>query len=108
MSARLTKDASIWRLLGELADRLDAHGFQVVDHWDADLFSIGIARVDAPERLVYVSTYRQPAGRYAYECEEPDGEQEYEVTGRADGVILDHLVEIIRAHLSLNNGSPQG
>jgi hypothetical protein len=105
VSAALTKDASIWQLVGALAGRLDAHQFQIIDHWDADLFAIGIARADEPARLVYVSTYQQPPEHYAFECEEPHREQEYGVGKRADKVTFDQLVDVIRRHLSMA-GSP--
>lgn len=106
MSSGLTKDASIWRLLSELVDQLDAHEFQVIDHWDADLYAIGLSRADQPERLVYISTYRKSPGHYSYECETPHPDEEYKVTERADDVNLEQLVKVIRQHLSLNSDSP--
>lgn len=106
MSAALTKDASIWQLVGELAGRLDAHQFQIIDHWDADLFAIGIGRADKPGRLVYVSTYQQPPGHYAFECEEPHREHKFEAGYRANAVTFDQLVDVIRRHLSIASGDP--
>lgn len=97
----MTKDASIWRMLGALADRLDSHRFQVIDHWDADLFAIGIARADEPAQLVYVSTYRQTPAHYSFECEQQEGDQPSEVGERAEEATFDEFVDVVRRHLSL-------
>lgn len=102
----MRKDASIWQLVGALAGRLDADQFQLIDHWDADLVAIGIARADDPARLVYVSTWQQPPGHYAFECEEAHPEHEHAVGERADTVTFDQLVDALRRHTSITSGSP--
>lgn len=101
MSATLIKDGSIWLLLAELAQRLDSHQIKVVDHWDADLFAVGVARADAADKLVYVSTFRKEPGLYAYEAEEPGRQHESRPAARGDGVTLEQLVDILRHHLSI-------
>jgi len=101
MSATLRKDRSIWIFLGELAKRVNSQQYQVVDHWDADLFAVGVAAPDESRRLVYVSTYRQEQGRYVVECEVPGEEQGYRVPSRGDGVPFDEVVAMILRHLSI-------
>jgi hypothetical protein len=49
---------------GSLGDRV-----KVVDHWRADRHAIGFRSVGRPRRLLYVSTWRQPAGRFHWELE---------------------------------------
>lgn len=100
----MTKDSSIWILLGALAARLDFRQLQVVDHWDADLFATGVARADDPATLVYVSTYQRPAGRYMYECERA-GSDAYAVAGHADDVSLERLIEVVQHHLRVGTHS---
>jgi hypothetical protein len=65
------KDRSIRSLVASL--RLEEHSWVIVDPWEADLFAVGIGRADQPRRRVYVSTWKQPKGRYYYECETPTG-----------------------------------
>ncbi len=57
------KDASIQDIVTFLAQHLGKDAFQVVDHWGADFFAIGIARKNDPETLVYISTWQKPEGR---------------------------------------------
>jgi hypothetical protein len=102
VSTTLTKDVSIWRCLGELAGRLGVCCMRVVDHWDADPFAVGVTRGDVCGRLVYISTYQQPAGRYTYECEQSCGEGVYDVTERAEGVSFEQLDDVIRHHLLID------
>jgi hypothetical protein len=101
VSASITKDRSIWRLVAELAKRFDAHRFQIIDHWDADLFAIGIARTTEPRRLVYVSTYRQPAGSYSFQCEGAAGT--LQENAQADVATFDELVDCLRKHLAIDD-----
>ena len=63
----LTKDESIIKLLDEL--RPTECGWEIVDHWDADLCAIGLSSNRNPERLVYVSTYQIDVGHFDFECE---------------------------------------
>lgn len=98
MSGGLTKDRSIWKLLAVLADRLGDRRFQVVDHWDADLFAIGVARTGMPTHLVYLSTFNQPPGHYSYECEQL-GAAHLEASRRAEGVSIEQLLTVVREHI---------
>src|SRR5215213_4978463 len=99
MSNGLVKDRSIWALLALLASDVDSTRYQVVDHWDADLFAIGVAAVDDGRRLVYISTFAQENERYAVECEAPDGEESYIVSGRGERLSFQDVVATIRQHL---------
>jgi hypothetical protein len=100
MTTGLRKDKSIWMLLGDLARRLDSQGYQVVDHWEADLHAIGVAAQGNPDHLVYVCTFGQPPGTVAYECETPGTDVPYVTTGTGNAAGVDELASIIQRHLS--------
>ena len=95
----MEKDRSILDLLSGLS--LDRSGWIVVDHWEADLCAIGPTRPSAPGRIVYVSTYNKPDGRYDYECEEAAGPApENHATGDAgQNVDLPTLIAVLQRHL---------
>ena len=71
MTNKLVKDKTILSLIDRLKALMGVDAFDVVDRWDADLCAIGIARPDNHHVLVYVSTYRQPAGNYEVFLELP-------------------------------------
>jgi hypothetical protein len=71
MNAQLTKDESILDLIGRLKCRLGDDAFDVVDHWESDLFSIGIARPDNHGVLVYICTFERPPENYFVSIELP-------------------------------------
>lgn len=98
MSAAFVKYRSIWAFLGQLAREIDSEQYQVVDHWDADLFAIGVASLGEPGQLAYVSTYQQEADHFAVECEMPGSDT---VAARGVGLTFDAAVEMIRRHLTL-------
>jgi hypothetical protein len=97
----IQKDTSITDLLAALPMR--ERGWVPVqpDPWDADLMAIGVARPDAPRRLVYISTFGLPPGRYYFECETPVGpdptDHVVEEEGEGD---LDRLLSAMIRHLS--------
>lgn len=97
----IRKDKSIWVFLGELAHRLPSENYRVVDHWEADLRAIGVAALNDPDRLVYVCTFGQPAGKFAFECEAAGKDAPYAVTSRGVASSVDEIVLIIAQHLSL-------
>ncbi|MEZ4462461.1 MAG: hypothetical protein R3E66_22605 [bacterium] len=72
----------------------------LVDHWEADLCAIGIAEAHEPRRLAYVSTWKQPAGRYFLELESPEGE-DYKVDGTFEAVDFEELEGRIFGHLHI-------
>jgi hypothetical protein len=59
------------RTIRELLKKLDlrSRGWAVVDHWEADLCAIGIAKSSDPLRLIYVSTFGKAPGHYYYDCD---------------------------------------
>lgn len=54
-SADLTKHPELLLLLRTV--RLEAHGWVIVDSWDADLCAVGVASPLHPERLVYLTIW---------------------------------------------------
>ncbi len=101
MSPPMLKDTSVWTLLGKLATEIGGENFQIVDHWDAALFSVGIASTKNPRRLVYISTFKKAPGRFAYECESPSKKAIYKVASRSEDVSFQDLLGVIRRHLGL-------
>lgn len=104
----LRKDASVWAMIAGVMQHVDSHALDVIDHWDADLAAIGFARAGVPNRLVYVSTWKQPAGHFAFDLEVDDsstGEARGMGTGEL-GVTLDVLVEVVRRHLDVRPPEP--
>jgi hypothetical protein len=99
VSIAIDKDPSILQLLEQLD--LPRNGWAIVDHWEADLCAIGLARPSAPRRLVYVSTYGKTEGEYDYQCEEALGSEpdDYVTTDARQGVDLPTLVAVLRRHL---------
>lgn len=97
----IDKHITIVRLLEKLD--LQRHGWTIYDSWKSDLCAVGLTSHAYPDRLVYVSTWRQPIDRYYYECEQkkPDvkDEGDYEVVGLDDEVRYDELFKVIQKHL---------
>lgn len=90
------KDPRILELLHGLKASMPAGTYQIVDHWDADACAIGIASRGDPRRLIYVSTYDQEGGKYAYECEAPmgGGSDEYQVVDQGQGLEIHQLLQL--------------
>lgn len=94
----LIKDESLLALLDRL--QLAAKEWAVVDHWEADLCAVGIAHRDDPRRLVYVSTWNKPAGRYYIECETPRGDDPTDYPSHEiEDADFGALVSAMEAHL---------
>jgi hypothetical protein len=88
-------------MLTALRLRLGANAFDVVDHWDADLCAVGIARPDNHGILVYVSTYRRADQNYFVSLElppDPGDELGYKDMGERETKGFDELVDVIRKH----------
>jgi hypothetical protein len=103
VKTELQKDKTILRLLDRLAKRLGTRAFDVVDHWEADLCAIGIARPDDHRVLVYVCTYEQQDGTYFVSLELPPAagsDLPFSSAGEQEAKSFDELVEIIQRHLS--------
>lgn len=94
------KEASITKFLERLSGALDPSTWMTVDHWDADLHAIGVARTGDPTRLVYVSTWGQEEGQYAFDCEAPDeSPTKFKVVRREEAASFDTLLSAISTHL---------
>jgi hypothetical protein len=98
----MKKDQSIHKLLERLSLEL-TDGFEVADFWEADLCAIGIMGGSSNNRLVYISTFNQPSGRYSYECEIADREEsiekgDYRIVQKGRAAFTT-LVKIIKDHL---------
>ncbi len=98
----LDKDPSIVAVLDRLRARLGPGAFVLADHWEPDLFAVGIASPRDLGVLVYIPTYREPAGKFGYELALPPllgDASPYRVAGRADGVSFEELASVIAGHL---------
>jgi hypothetical protein len=101
MPATLRKHASIWKFLGELAQHIDSEQYQVIDYWESDLYAVGVAPPDDPAQLVYVSTFGQSPGTFAYECEVAAERVPFSTTRRGIANGMNELAIVIRKHLGL-------
>jgi hypothetical protein len=99
---RLQKHHTITRLIPRLRKHLGAGAFHIVDHWDADLCAIGIARPDNHAVLVYICTFGLPNGRHFASLELPakSDDKDYRAAGEYRSLTFGKLVELIRKHLS--------
>lgn len=100
--AALDKDPSIIAVLDRLRAHLGPNVFVLADHWEPDLFAVGIASPRDAGVLAYISTYREPAGRFGYELELfPSGDDSpYRVVGRGSGVPFEELAAAVAGHLN--------
>jgi hypothetical protein len=62
------KDKSVTDIVQWLEENLH-QGLLTVDHWDADMFAVGIAQSGNPTELVYISTWNLSPGRFFVELE---------------------------------------
>lgn len=104
---KLEKDESIHRLLARLEASLGKDAFHVVDHWEADLSAIGIARPDNHGVLVYIAMFGQEEDSYFVSLELPTtagGEtwkdHPYTPAGEKQLHGLDNLLNVIRRHFA--------
>lgn len=79
-----------------------------VGHWESDLCATAIARADDPRRLVYISTWNLPPGRYYFECEEPTGPnaEDYSVVDAGEDVDFGALLAALERHLGASGRRP--
>jgi len=63
----MNKDSSISNFISSL--ELDRRQWEVMDHWQADLFAVGVKTLLDDSRLVYVCTFGKHAGTFDYQCE---------------------------------------
>ena len=97
----VAKDDSIVELLAQLD--IQRRGWTICDYWEADLCAIGISSHSCPHRLVYISTFGKPSGRFDYECEhfhtDAKGDPDYDTIDEGCDVDLLALVEVMERHL---------
>lgn len=98
------KDASIITVVEKLRCRFGQDAFVVRDHWEADIWAIGLAARDDSGRLVYVCTFGKSVGQYDVALELPPGRGEdfpYTPAGDRSDVDFEGLAALFREHLRL-------
>jgi hypothetical protein len=98
------KDRSIITLVDQLRSRFGSDAFVIHDHWEADLCAIGLAARDEPARLVYISTFGKPEGRYDASLELPPASNDdfpYTPAGDRWDVDFEGLATLLGEHLGL-------
>lgn len=108
MSEVPVKDASILVAIDQLRARLGPDTFVIADHWD-DLFAVGLAAPAQPGRLVYISTFGKPPGRFDASLElppAPASDLPYTPNGDRSDLDIAALVSLLREHLRLPGSRP--
>lgn len=99
----MIKDKSINEFIKRLQQEIGNKNWVIADHWDSDLFAIGIAQEKDPRLLVYVSTYGRSLYRYDYECEIPDDEAAigYRSVSKGENVDFKEVVSVLKKHIGI-------
>lgn len=108
MNTQLQKDQSIVRILDGLRVRLSPQAFDIVDHWEADLCAVGIARPDNHSVLVYISTNGEGDERCSVSLElppQPGSNIPYTAAGDHAAASLNELAEIIWRHFEYDRAA---
>lgn len=95
----LVKHGTILAFLEELAADLGPEAFTVVDHWEADLCSIGVASPANHDLYAYVSTWDQAPGHYYVDLDERTGAAFPVTKERMESVDYSTALAKIRQHL---------
>ena len=98
------KDSSIATAVDRLRARYGADAFAIRDHWEADLFAIGIEALHEPGRLVYISTASAVHGHFDVSLEippRPADELPYTPAGEWASVDWPAVVMLVGEHLQL-------
>jgi hypothetical protein len=98
----VTKDPELRRAVEYLRHRF-GEDVAVVDHWDADLMAIGLARKGVAGKLAYLSV-RSTSGdiRFFVALENPpkrDSDAPYEDAGSHGDLSLSQAADVIGRHL---------
>ncbi len=96
------KDAAVRRVVTALAERYGCESYAIVDHWDADMLAIGLARLDDHSVLAYIAAHDDSS--YYIELElgpEPGSDQPYSVAGTFNSLAIDDALDTVAAHLGL-------
>jgi hypothetical protein len=107
--SRVAKDQSLLGAVSKLSDRWGEAAFDVVDHWEAYLHGIGLARRDDHTILVYLDNFRRSADTYRVELEGPPGlcgDLPYSPIATYDSVSFEELSDLVGEHLGLARPSP--
>lgn len=76
----------------------------ITDHWEGDLFAVGISSPDDPSQLVYILTFGRPAGRYAVELESAPvagSDLPFRSIAKFDLVSREELLTIVKDHFQI-------
>lgn len=98
----LEKEAPIHEVLIRLRDRLGVSGFELVDHWDADLHAVGIGRPGDNRYVAHISTWAMQKGRYYLSLDAPranDSDSEIVEVERFDNIDFSTLLTHVGRHL---------
>ena len=100
-----SKDETIRSAVLQLRARLGANAFDVRDHWTDDQCAIGLSARNEPGRLIYISTFGRPPGRFdvAFELPPVEGsEHPYTPAGEQTDVDMERLVSLVATHLRVS------
>ena len=103
MKTTLIKDEAILRLLDRLTEHLGPGTFDIVDHWESDMRSIGITRTDNPGFLVYISTFDRYDDTFFVSLEllpEAGSDLPYAQAGEQEAKSFNELLTIIQKHFN--------
>ena len=103
-ASQLTKDASILNLLSKLNEEFGESFYDIVEHWEASLDSIGIASPKDNGVLVYITTNEPSECTYQAHLELPSSDEEKLYVGAGIKKNLDFasLKKVIENHFEEN------
>ena len=102
----MNKDKSILDFVKNLEKEIDSSSYKVIDHVESDLFSVYIGNYIETDRLVFISTLNLEKGKYYYECELPEIDEDTKfpvVVSKKDNVDFNQIVNVIRRHLDIRD-----
>ncbi len=100
-----SKDQTIRSAVEQLRARFGSNAFDVRDHWTDDPCAIGLSARKEPGRLIYISTFGRPPGRFnvAFELPPADGsEHPYTPAGEQTDVDMERLASLVATHLRVS------
>ena len=100
----LAKEDRVKSMLAALTERFGQGTFQIIDDWEADLCAIGIALPHDPNKVVYISTYGLPEGRYSCHVDiwPPAGsDSRSKSLAKLEGIDFTHLAAAVGEYLGL-------
>jgi hypothetical protein len=106
----MEKDAFIHDFIRRLRADMPVGSFVIVDHWDADLTAIGIAKPDDTRTLVYVASRESRIDDMYVELEEPPeagSDMPYQSVGKFEHLTFERVADLIVSHLGIARPSPR-